>query len=132
MIKKAILTGMVSATLYAGTVVDSDTGLMWQDTSDIPKRTYSGAVSYCNSLTLGGYSDWRLPNIDELMSITNKNRFNPAVKNIFSYTKSSWYWSSTEYKGDSSDAWFVSFRNGYDYYGSKSDKNYVRCVRGRQ
>ncbi len=43
-----------------------------------------------------------------------------------------WFWSSTTYKKDSSQAWIVLFDSGYDGYSNKSDKYFVRCVRGGQ
>jgi len=51
-----------------GTVTDQVTGLMW--TQDYyGKMTYSEAVSYAQSFTYAGYSDWRLPTIKELYSL---------------------------------------------------------------
>lgn len=51
-----------------GTVTDNVTGLMWQkDMAE--KMSYSEAVSYANSSKLGGYDDWRIPNIKELFSL---------------------------------------------------------------
>lgn len=51
-----------------GTVTDNVTGLMWQKTMDA-KMTYTEAVSYANKSRLGGYDDWRIPNIKELFSL---------------------------------------------------------------
>ena len=45
--------------------VDSTTDLMWSSRSS-NKRDWDWAVSYCESLSEGGFYDWRLPNIDEL------------------------------------------------------------------
>ncbi len=59
-------------------VVDNVTGLMWQSSSDIDgtsglttsdKMTRSAAATYCDDLTYGTYSDWRLPSTKELFSI---------------------------------------------------------------
>ena len=131
--KKKIIWLLFSVSLIASdVVVDSETGLVWQDSSHIAAKSWSEAKSYCSYLSLVGYDDWRLPNIDELLSITDTTRSNPAIKSIFHHTKGSFYWSSSVYKGDSSRAWYVYFYYGYDFYGNKSSKYYVRCVRGRQ
>ncbi len=61
-----------------GTVTDNVTGLMWQQSPDTnhdgmlnaaDKKTYTEAVAGAGSLTLAGYSDWRLPTIKELYSL---------------------------------------------------------------
>jgi hypothetical protein len=47
-----------------------DEGLMWEYSSEeFDAVEYPDAVNYCNNLVLGGYSDWRLPMIQELRSI---------------------------------------------------------------
>lgn len=47
---------------------DSISGLMWQN-EDEPVTDWDAAISYCENLELGGYSDWRLPTISELRSL---------------------------------------------------------------
>ena len=113
-------------------------GKMWQDepyTKEEEKAykkdyeygkvlKWDNAMKYCKNLSLGGYSNWRLPSKEELQKLyKNKNQ----LKNV----ASSGYWSSTTYASDSSHAWFVNFNNGYDYWYSKTYEYYVRCVRGR-
>mgnify|MGYP003351957826 CR=1 FL=1 len=51
-----------------GTVTDSVTGLMWQQT-DGGEMTFEAAKNYADTLTLGGYTDWRLSSIHEGYSI---------------------------------------------------------------
>ncbi|TWT82588.1 hypothetical protein CA13_40510 [Planctomycetes bacterium CA13] len=51
-----------------GTVSDLVTGLMWQKEPG-PKKTYDQAVSGAVACSVGGYDDWRLPNIKELYSL---------------------------------------------------------------
>ena len=50
-------------------VLDNNTGLMWQQTIPTDPYKWDGAVSYCNSLSYAGYSDWRLPTPQELLTI---------------------------------------------------------------
>ncbi len=107
--------------------------LQWQDNGDAKTVTkdWDGAKSYCANLTLDGYSDWRLPTIKELQSIVDRKR-TPAIKTGFSNTAISWYWSASPNVRNGSNAWIVSFDDGYTYYSTKTDAYYVRCVRGRQ
>ncbi len=110
-------------------VIDNWSGLMWQKNSSTT-GTWQNAVKYCKKLTLNGYKDWRLPNIDELMSIVDKNSFSPAInKRAFPNTKSDYYWSGSTKQKDSTKAWLVFFHYGYDYYYYKNNIGYSRCVR---
>jgi len=78
-----------------GTVKDKKTGLIWQQET-IGPMSWKDALLYCQNLSLGGFHDWRLPNIKELSSIVNLNRVNPAIdNNVFNDTMSFFYWSST-------------------------------------
>ncbi|MEO1927703.1 MAG: DUF1566 domain-containing protein [Nautiliaceae bacterium] len=117
-----------------GTVIDTKTNLMWQDNSDnntsgLVSEGLTNALKYCENLTLAGYSDWRLPNYNELESLVDRSRLNPAISPIFKYVDTlSYYWTSTMY--DDSDAWFVRFNNGKGATGTASFEGaYVRCVR---
>ncbi len=53
-----------------GTITDLDMGLMW---TQLPgaSTTWDAALSYAENLSLGGFSDWRLPNVKELQTLTD-------------------------------------------------------------
>ena len=70
---------------------------------------------------------WRLPTIQELLSIVDYTKYNPATN--LEGIESDDYWSSSPFVSGSSDAWGVRFYGGYDYHGTKSRRNYVRYVR---
>ena len=109
-----------------------------QNSHDKP-MTYAEAVRYCDDLNFAGFDDWRLPTINELLSITDDTRFEPAIneafKNVAYETNDkgkksySWYWSSTEHAVVSSGAWVVNFGNGNDGWDVVSGRDFVRCVR---
>jgi hypothetical protein len=70
-----------------GTVTDYVTGLMWQRSPDLDgngtisatdKLTYTAALTYCDNLTLAGYTDWRLPNIKTLYSLIEFSGTDPS------------------------------------------------------
>jgi hypothetical protein len=117
-------------------VTDSVTGLQWQDNSDnndSNKRvTWTGAISYCEQIEIDGHDDWRLPNINELESITDLSRSAPAIDPTFQHTASDGYWSSTTIVGHEGNAWGVYFHDGGDDWDDKDGTTYVRCVRARQ
>jgi len=48
---------------------DPETGLCWQNPSSEELFVWNEAVMYCESLSLGGHGDWRLPMVQELISL---------------------------------------------------------------
>jgi hypothetical protein len=113
------------------TVNDQGTGLIWQKNDDDTPRTWQAALDYCNGLTLGGSSNWRLPNVKELRSIVDEDRHDPAIDPVFTGVNSSAYWSATTSEDLRDHAWIVSFYTGSVGFSDKSGSGYVhvRCVR---
>src|ERR1035438_5092015 len=69
---------------------DPSTGQMWTGQSSFQLRgamNWSDASSYCSSLTLGGFSGWRLPTLEEMrgaeylfpVTVTDKDGFEQTV-----------------------------------------------------
>ena len=112
-------------------VTDSSTTLQWQDDINVSK-TWTQAIEYCENLTLGSHTDWRLPNENELYSLSDMSKSNPAIESIFKNVASNYYWSSTTSANYSNFAWYVGFYNGYQGNYGKNHNNYVRCVRAGQ
>ncbi|TCS42703.1 DUF1566 domain-containing protein [Reinekea marinisedimentorum] len=54
-----------------GTVTDLNTGLMWQKAHDTTHRDLADTIEHVESMTLGGYDDWRVPTIKELYSLAH-------------------------------------------------------------
>lgn len=88
-----------------GTVTDNNTGLMWQQIPTSTDFTYAEAVAYCDSLSLAGHTDWRVPSLKELFSISDFNSGWPYIDtNVFTLAsgtviKDEQYWSNNEYVG---------------------------------
>ena len=117
----------------SGVVADSATGLAWQDDysdngGDIKRASWQDALVYCEELSLGGKSDWRLPNRNELFSIVDMSKYDPFISSVFTNVTSDDYWSSTTFAPDSSYAWYVLFSNGYVSWNDKRLIYSVRCV----
>jgi hypothetical protein len=61
-----------------GVWTDPATGLMWTRKDNGYALRWQPAAEYCRSLQLAGFSDWRLPSIDELKRIYNPNATAPC------------------------------------------------------
>ena len=113
-----------------GTVTDTCTGLMWQNTAPPETYDWQQSLMYCDDLVLGGHSDWRLPNVRELLSIQEYGQLVPSVDPIFvESTFSDWYWSSSTAQDLPSLAWIVSFGVGIAKGWPKTAPYYARAVR---
>ena len=123
-------------------MTDRCTGLIWQrDTGNEGTRlSWSGALDYCEGLSLAEQDDWRLPNIRELQSIVNYGTSGPALDTMFFNAAGGQapgsYWSSTSIAdvGQLGNAWYVDFSVGHVHgFGGKTppgDGNRVRAVCG--
>lgn len=63
----------------SGYWVDPSTGLMWSGKDNGKDVTWGNAIRYCRALRLAGYSDWRLPTIDELQGIYDGSAKAPGL-----------------------------------------------------
>ena len=95
--------------------------------------TWQQALQQGDSNNLAGYSDWRLPNVNELHSLVAYDRHNPTINTtVFPNTLSQLYWSSSPHKIRNA-AWYVNFFVGRDeYYSREYRVPRVRLVRDGQ
>ena len=135
-----------------GTVTDLDTGLMWQQVPSAATH-WSAALTNAEIFSLGGHTDWRLPNIKELQTLTDytlatattAGAAKACVNRILfptNTTPATAYWSSTPLRPvTGNQAWVVELgvnnassppRNaqGIISYNTNTASYPFFCVRG--
>ncbi|MBO4710841.1 DUF1566 domain-containing protein [bacterium] len=96
---------------------DSSTNLLWQKTYESGK-TWDEALKYCEDLEYAGYSDWRLPNINELTTLFDYSK--TGVLSSFPGMTANVFASSTNNNGGR--VWAVSMGEGrIDYVLSDNE-----------
>ncbi len=136
-----------------GTVTDNLTGLIWMKNANaFGAQNWNNALNISNNLAdgQGGLTDhsiagdWRLPNINELISLIHYGYYSPALPNTagtahweegdpFTNAQSWNYWTSTtRMNGGGGSAWCVAFTNGYSLNSTKTNTLYVWYVRDGQ
>jgi formylglycine-generating enzyme required for sulfatase activity len=89
---------------------DSKTGLLWTVEDNGNDLSWNQANNYCESLTLGGHTDWRLPTIDELEGLYDgKLSKQYKASGPIDLTGAS-VWSGT--RNATGDAWSFNFGFG--------------------
>jgi hypothetical protein len=112
-------------------VTDSDTGLMWTDDTTVATQQAWNA-NYCSGVSLGGYNDWRLPNIKEFETIIDfESTTAPHVYDEFVNDGSQSYFTSTDIPGESTDLGYHMNTGGKNIHTEwRTYSRPYRCVRG--
>ena len=104
-------------------VQDNQTGLIWARNADIPENMlpWKEAMDFCQNLEIANRKGWRLPTIEEFISILDTSQSDPALpdghpfKNVQPIERGGLgksRWTSTENKDDSSQVFIVSIYTG--------------------
>jgi hypothetical protein len=135
-----------------GTVRDNLTGLIWLKNVDCNGiMTWKDALSWTSSLydgctTCGGTDndcglsdssisgEWRLPNVNELLTLIDWSQSHPALPSghPFVNVPQNYYWTSTSAVRNTIRAWLVDIVNGYVAPDPKANARCVWPVRGGQ
>ncbi len=115
-------------------VYDSTTKLYWQRLGSIKRLTYNQASAYVDSLNrakFADYSDWRLPTLEEAMSLVEpvQNNNGLFIDQVFDRTRL-WIWTAS--KERAGRARYVDFNLGTCFHEDVSRSIYVRAVRSGQ
>lgn len=148
----------------SGTVLDTVTALCWQKdlssagvatkawatstayaqpTWDNSTKTYSypsaakanyPVFAYCEDLSLGGNTDWRVPSISEYYTLVDEIGGNGATCTRlgtigFTNCQNAYYFSDKEYKVTTTNAWHLNLNNGLENNIAKTTSETVVCIR---
>jgi hypothetical protein len=89
-------------------------------------------VSYVNGQKICGFSDWRLPTLDELLTLVDYSKGDPGPSintTWFPNTNPDYYWSSTVYVDSPKGAWDISFTDGTSISDFRTGLDAIRLVR---
>ena len=101
-----------------GTVTDKVTGLMWQksgSSSSLENRAAKKYIKHLNEQRFAGHSDWRLPNVEQLASLIEKDQINGVYLDPVFSNKQTSCWTVDEYQPDRQayrGSWVVNFKRG--------------------
>jgi hypothetical protein len=114
-----------------GTITDRATGLMWQQVGSESRMAFKDAPGYVEQMNqsgFAGYSDWRLPTLEELASLLESEKKDGLYINPLFDRKQRYCWSADH--RPSGGAWRANFDVGSVYW---DDFNaWVRLVRRGQ
>ncbi|MFQ5753100.1 MAG: TIR domain-containing protein [bacterium] len=112
-------------------IKDYITGLVWEKSGSLGVWTYSEARDYVKKRrreAFAEYTDWRLPTLEEAMSLMEPKKLNGSLylQEVFDRNQRS-IWTSDRY---GSQAWYVDFEQGNCQLApaSRIEKKFVRVV----
>lgn len=126
---------ILNAQIYkknSNVVVDTKAKLMWVDNVSVIEvlKTHDEAINYCEELKLEGFTNWRIPKIEEFKLIVDKNNHKNYINKSFKYNVPDGYWAEESHWRT---LWFYAdymhFVSGTAYFDSRHKSKYVRCVR---
>ena len=126
------------------TILHLPTGLIWQRcavgqtwsdetetcTGDAEQLTWQQALVYTRDYDAELLAGWRMPNVKELASLTERNCVRPSINtSFFPATPEDSFWSSTPSLNDPERVWTVAFFNASYSIKEKQRAVYLRLVR---
>ncbi len=118
----------------AGTVTDAHTGLTWAQLPTSPVSAVD-ALAACLARADGGFHDWRLPTLAELVSLVDRSHVSRAVTApAFTWSTDDLYWTASA-EPSLASVWTQDFSVGESYMeivqmvDGTAMLHPVRCVR---
>ena len=113
-------------------VFDNASGLMWQQSGANTTMNFEDAKEWVEQVNFAGFNDWRLPTLEEAMSMVEPEQKNGYYINPIFDNKQGLIWTADEMKSDPRTAWAVGFGKGDCGKNSFNVYIFVRAVRSAQ
>jgi hypothetical protein len=115
-------------------VLDRETGLVWEQSPGTGTSNWEVSCYECYQKEVGGRTGWRLPTIEELMSIVDRSNLSSGptlpTGHPFSNVQQDFYWSTSRQPLTAGWSYTVNFLNSLVTGSANSDNHYWWCVRG--
>ena len=115
-------------------VLDKETRLVWVRSPNTEKKNWDAAIVYSYAKAVARRKGWRLPTIEELLSLVDPTQSNPTLPvghPFINIQVDYYYWSSTLGMSSLPDyAWGYNFGNADTSNVLKSANCYIWLVRG--
>jgi len=112
-------------------VIDHATRLTWQKSGSTDKMNYEQAERFIHRLNIicfGEHNDWRLPTLEEAMSLMERDMKNSDLYIDQQFDKlQDMIWTSD--RVNESDAWYINYNQGWCDSQSTRNIYFVRAVR---
>ncbi len=123
-------TGFANKFTKANYVIDHSSNLIWQLSGSAYAVNYKNAKAYIARLKTGnfaGFSDWRLPTIEEAMSLMEPRIIKKLRIDSLFDAKQQQIWTSDQ--SGRSNIWYVDFAGSTGTYDKNNGAAYIRAVR---
>ena len=112
-----------------GTVLDSTTGLQWQQTISGTSVTFTIATQTCDTLSLATHTDWRLPTLQEIATSIDYTQQVPASPLALALGGGFQLWTTSPYAAQPGEHWLLSLDDGALLPSPGPFTAHFRCVR---
>ena len=126
---KRINIFLISLVLNTALLAQSQTSVLGNNmptmlsNESVSQMSLGDAMIYCDTLTENGYTDWIIPNVDQLVYAISGGCVIPDSRN------SNWIHTRTIDQGDTNEEWIIITLNGDFTYTSYGNQHKCRCVR---
>ncbi|MDE1351536.1 DUF1566 domain-containing protein [Vibrio aestuarianus] len=96
----------------------------------VSRFNWGNADNFCETIDMGGHADWRLPTLNELVSLYYTTDTHPlGAFNAYGWPTDYSAWSNTSTSNGTGSHYYVKLNSGYVNNGNDSLSYYVSCVR---